>query len=390
MKENPEEQHSSQSDSKEIGLRHKVYRGKATNVALVLFIVGIVFVAWSASVHEEDSLSQEILHHVLRDVGLAAIISAILGSAYEYLLRSDFVDDAEEALGRAVNTERENLTAQYVRDAKTSLIEVLNAQGDFLTQLDRAGLTEIRSGGRLTRIQEKFESIPKRVRILETWTGHRGDGIGDWIHDAIEAGCENVEILLLDPDSRQVRNRARSLNEDDPDEVKMSIKADLAMLEKVRRDHEDNIKIRVYDDSPSVNMFCFDDTRIFGLYLKGLDSTRSPQFSVKTRVSTTDSFIAKELDRHFESLWREALDPRESSKVKALVEEATKEVGTEAIFVSPAYKDGNYLISTGIRVPPSENFTEMVTRTRENIRRVLRDQGVSADDVEITVQGTAS
>lgn len=79
-----------------------------------------------------------------------------------------------------------------------------------------------------------------------------------------------------------------------------------------------------------------------------------------------------------------------ASAVKALAEGAAREVGAESPSVSLTSKDRNYLVSAGIRVPPSGNFTEMATRTRENIRRVLGEQGVPVEDVEVTVQGTAS
>jgi hypothetical protein len=79
-----------------------------------------------------------------------------------------------------------------------------------------------------------------------------------------------------------------------------------------------------------------------------------------------------------------------ASAVKALAEGAAREVGAESSSVSLTSKDRNYLISAGIRVPPSGNYTELATRTRENIRRVLGDQGVPVEGVEVTVQGTAS
>jgi hypothetical protein len=79
-----------------------------------------------------------------------------------------------------------------------------------------------------------------------------------------------------------------------------------------------------------------------------------------------------------------------ASAVKALAEGAAREVGAESPSVSLTSKDRNYLVSVGIRVPPLANYTEMATRVRENIRRVLREQSVPVQDVEVTVQGTAS
>jgi amino acid permease len=76
--------------------------------------------------------------------------------------------------------------------------------------------------------------------------------------------------------------------------------------------------------------------------------------------------------------------------VKALAEGAAREVGAESPSVSLTSKDRRYLVSVGKRVPPSGNYTELATRTRENVRKVLGEQGVPVEDVEVTVQGTAS
>ena len=79
-----------------------------------------------------------------------------------------------------------------------------------------------------------------------------------------------------------------------------------------------------------------------------------------------------------------------ASAVKALAEGAAREAGAESPSASLTSKDRDYLVSVGIRVPPSGNYTELATRTRENIRRVLGEQGVPVRDVEVTVLGTAS
>ena len=79
-----------------------------------------------------------------------------------------------------------------------------------------------------------------------------------------------------------------------------------------------------------------------------------------------------------------------ASAVKALAEGAARETGAESPSASLTSKDGTYLVSSSIKVPPSGNYTELATRTRENIRRVLEEQGVPIEDVEVTVQGTAS
>jgi hypothetical protein len=79
-----------------------------------------------------------------------------------------------------------------------------------------------------------------------------------------------------------------------------------------------------------------------------------------------------------------------ASAVRALTEGAAREEGAESPSASLTSDDRSYLVSCTILVPPSGNYTDLATRTRENIRRVLGDQGVPVKDVEVTVQGTAS
>ncbi len=79
-----------------------------------------------------------------------------------------------------------------------------------------------------------------------------------------------------------------------------------------------------------------------------------------------------------------------ASAVRALTEGAAREEGAQSPSASLTSDDRSYLVSCAIQVPPSGNYTDLATRTRENIRRVLGDQGVPVKDVEVTVQGTAS
>ena len=79
-----------------------------------------------------------------------------------------------------------------------------------------------------------------------------------------------------------------------------------------------------------------------------------------------------------------------SGAVKQLAEAAAREVGAASPSCSLATEKNRYEVACDIRVPGSENYTELATRARENIQRVLQEQQVPIKDVEVTVQGTAS
>ncbi len=76
--------------------------------------------------------------------------------------------------------------------------------------------------------------------------------------------------------------------------------------------------------------------------------------------------------------------------VRQLVEAAAREAGAASPTCRLATERRSYEVSCDIRVPRSQNFTELATRTRDNIQRTLEEQQVPVRDVEVTVQGTAS
>ncbi len=76
--------------------------------------------------------------------------------------------------------------------------------------------------------------------------------------------------------------------------------------------------------------------------------------------------------------------------VRTLVEGAAREAGAVSPSVSLASEGRPYRVYCDIQVPSSGNFTEIATRTRENIQRVLDLCSVPYTEVEVTVQGTAS
>lgn len=76
--------------------------------------------------------------------------------------------------------------------------------------------------------------------------------------------------------------------------------------------------------------------------------------------------------------------------VRTLAEGAAREVGAISPSVSLTSDDRPYLVECKIKVPPTSNYTQLATRTRENIRQVLEGQNVPVKDVEVTVQGTAA
>src|SRR5215208_1352090 len=178
---------SSQNNSPTADPTRRIFGLEAGRVALVLIIVGFALIFGAAFIPEHEGLGWEIVHHLVRDLGIAAFISGLLGSAYEYqlrddylaanthaiakvMLREDILDANRKVVNDAIQDQREHLRKLYVEDSKTSLQGVLNQQDKRLQQLDQlriAGLQDIHQGRDIVTLRRMFDSEPTQVRILE-------------------------------------------------------------------------------------------------------------------------------------------------------------------------------------------------------------------------------
>ncbi|MDQ3941768.1 MAG: alkaline shock response membrane anchor protein AmaP [Actinomycetota bacterium] len=76
--------------------------------------------------------------------------------------------------------------------------------------------------------------------------------------------------------------------------------------------------------------------------------------------------------------------------VRHLVEGVAREAGAVSPTCYLASEKRRYNVSCNILVPRTQHLSELATRARENIQRILEEQQVPITDVEVTVQGTAS
>jgi hypothetical protein len=194
-----------------------------------------------------------------------------------------------------------------------------------LDRLHKAGLADVLDG-RQDIMEDYFRSEPRRVQILETWTGFRSQ-LKDWITEAVENGAE-IEILLLDPTSPQVRFRNDALEH--VANVHEEITLDLKTLGNVLSELEQNsnykgkLRIRLYNANPVVSMYRFDDTWIIAPYLWGTDSIMGPQFKIIEGGTAQLAPLAVHIDKHFKNLWNKAARPVKVENGKLWTETQTE------------------------------------------------------------------
>lgn len=80
-----------------------------------------------------------------------------------------------------------------------------------------------------------------------------------------------------------------------------------------------------------------------------------------------------------------------TSAIKSLVEDAVRQAGALSPSISLSSEgrshSHSYNVYCKIQVPESGNFTEIATRSRENIQSALQRYSVPYKEIEVTVQG---
>lgn len=76
--------------------------------------------------------------------------------------------------------------------------------------------------------------------------------------------------------------------------------------------------------------------------------------------------------------------------VRHLAEASAREAGAVGPAVKLTKKRDRYDVACNVEAPTGANIAELATRTRENVTRVLEEQRVPVDEVEVMVRETAS
>jgi hypothetical protein len=140
------------------------------------------------------------------------------------------------------------------------------------------------------------------VDILETWTGLLEDSHRDRFFHAVDAALRHgvdVRVLLLDPDSAAAEQRAEELHHA---QVPTLIMENLRYLYRLRRELEPRLarqlQVRVYDASPSVQLYRWDDKALISFFPVGVRAYDARQIE-----AFMDSPLGQFMESRFDELW---------------------------------------------------------------------------------------
>ncbi|MEV6349129.1 DUF5919 domain-containing protein [Actinoplanes sp. NPDC051851] len=156
-----------------------------------------------------------------------------------------------------------------------------------------------------TSFIEQMRDTHRDVRILDTWTilleGRSRLRTFDAMRKALDHGA-TIRVLLLDPDSAAARQRADELERRQID-VAAQIMENLRQLHLFRAELDDTgrLQVRVYDASPSIQLYQWDGRALISFFPIGKLSFDVPQLEVDM-ASPWGQFV----DRRFDELWEQS------------------------------------------------------------------------------------
>lgn len=110
----------------------------------------------------------------------------------------------------------------------------------------------------------------------------------------------DIYILLLNPNSRYVKERAKEDPYTSEEKVRSEIKGSIKLLKEIKEKYSlERLHVRVYDALPTLRMTFIDNFAFLSYYPKTAPGTTVPVFKMEKKK---DSFYFG-LERYFDSIW---------------------------------------------------------------------------------------
>lgn len=259
---------------KHIYARKRIFGKFHYLVAITLLIGGLALRVLHTVLH-----NQGIIWEILGEIGSFLALIFALHLIYEIYIKRE---------------EREIFIGE--------LIDVLGKYYKNVSRVEKFGIKAIYSKLPITFVGKKFKKA-NSIKILQTWMGS-ADNLQPALKEALKNTECNVKILLLDPASPQCTYRDKDLKwdklKDDRTKTKDKINGDLSLLKELADNPERNgtIEVRLYDNTPTVPIFAWDNFIFFGQMLRTGLSINGCYFLIDEGGK-----LGNHLSEHFNDLW---------------------------------------------------------------------------------------
>lgn len=243
----------------------------AVIVSVILAAFGFLLLIIASYVETKVKLAA-----ILTQVATVGISSGVIGFAYEFVLRRNFLLEVQESVNQQLN-------------------QIYNQIGS----LNSNGIQSIYTTMPIADINMQISEAKNEIKILETWIGNF-IALEEELEKAINRGLR-VKILLLNHESGQAKYRSLDLRNKE-DHVKNQIIINLSQLARLNAatNYSTLFEVRKFDATPVMSLYWFDDSCFLGLFWRNKTAARGHHIEIKTDKTS----LGKLVESHFVDLWR--------------------------------------------------------------------------------------
>lgn len=155
-----------------------------------------------------------------------------------------------------------------------------------------------------TPLLKKYFESSKRIRLLAI-RGARMMGtdrslINYVIGELPKSWNGRIEVLLLDPDSPYLRERAEELGHN-PAQFATECRSAIQNISRLKKEYGTDIEVRVYSRKPVVRAIIFDDRALLSYYIGG-----EGHIPIQYEITAGDNSLLRMLNLLYDELWNES------------------------------------------------------------------------------------
>lgn len=253
---------------------NKINLYKTIIIGYSFFIIGIALIIISTVTGIPVSAKE-----ILRILGTALLPASLISLTTEHYLRKTFIREMQEKIATAINSEFETIF-----------------------NLKKIGISDAFSKMPESIVANLFSLASKKIKIIQTW-------IPDLIQlekhfiDAIKNGAE-IDFLILDPDSIHSNCRSIELGYFNKSDARESINGTLKEISRFFSENNsiDKVKVRIFDETPSIPMYFCDDVVITGWFWKKQMCIHGPHLKIQGEKTV----LFREMNNYYEKVWENA------------------------------------------------------------------------------------
>lgn len=142
-----------------------------------------------------------------------------------------------------------------------------------------------------------------RIRILQTWTPDILNNLRLEFAHAINDNQALVEVLLINPKSSAAKLRSQDQN-GDTSFGSGEAQSSLRYIDRIRSEctRPDQLRVRLYDQLPSLSAYICDDKALIGFFLKKSKSILKPFLDVHGQ-----GLLREMIDKEWDEVWDKAI-----------------------------------------------------------------------------------